>query len=1572
MSFRLLLAGLCLLSSAVLSFAQSIEIFVETGVPIIGEPLDRTLEEIRDETMTINKDGVVLFSTRWPNPPPFEGFSDDTFLKAEEKNKVSYLIGPHFVLPNNEQVTDLEPDELLMNDSGDFAVIIETFWDDDAGQGVDVVLLGKYIEEGISAHIVGTNPHYLFDLSESGKVLYVAGPPEDEEGDRLAVGSRTGNTIIFKEDTLLPESNAALWYEFEDDLTNASFMGTANPLDPDGVLFANQFRVPTFDPGIAASYYNNGGYTHLYTSAAANRLVMHPYDDTRYLMWIDSAEFTQGWYLIFLGSTPTGSHLIAPTTKPAKPFVAPDGTIYINDSDGGISTYKPNEKPLTKFLIAADADGNHIDVLGLSDSGLLILLSHIDDDPAALFSYNTHDGTLNKFLAVGTLVDGKEITVFGDDQSGLDQDLDRWPVFPIAGNYMATFSNLGLLRINLIKESIFTHTWTGNGEGGKWEDTNNWVEIATSQPPDSFPGNTELHGLEQRIQIVESTLNISDNPVTVGSIDATGFWGVYQALNIADNSSVQDLRLQREMAIGGDLIITGVADLKTPDPFMGEFGLSWIPVGISEYNPEQNQGRLIVNGTLQTTPHEPLYPATNIDTPVRLNTNAIIAAGVDLNLKKGIESFGGEIFGSTFGDVTIGSDDSQSTIISRFSGSTNIGKKVSFIGSHHEIIILQGGIVSINEETTIDASSIVSLGALVKGVLEVNGKLDLGETTLDGTILNNGQTTITQPFSMKGEAKITTSKGKDLILFDDVISEGTQSRIELLGGNLSSHSDSTPEIFAHLHQSEGTIDDHITLSGGGSFGTDSGGTIEILNELVLSTGEFLLLDGVTFFRDTTSGTIIGPKSKLIVRSGAHLTNNPLGATFALGDSGSLFMEDRTASGFPVVNLSLGNSPPEEGLIIENGSLTGDGPVFNDGLIWWNEGIFLPSRLENDGTFIVSGTEERIIDFEITGTGHTAIFPDIILAENKKFSGQNLIAAGDISGGSNTILEIDDIRSVKNSNTTINIPIAADKDLTIFADEGSTLIIHEPPTVIINGNNQPIIENNQLTNSHIYVEDFATLVLPQSNTITSMSNSTIVIDGGFFPALITRNNPLHAKDSKLSFGNIIQISYATLHLEKSDLSIDNSSFSADQIIIADGSARYERNFITLTESTVSLEQDLSIEEPYHLTATSSSLSLSGNLDVLSDLRDGGVGFVPSISELVKFTDSNLTVEDFDIDQAIAHFGGLSGSNVHVHGDLDIDNGGRIFLGSASLLIVDGEFEISGGIDQTIAGGNAVIVGTANIGNLDVNWGGKLTGNGTVNGLVIKNNGLVAPGTSPGILTLNADYEQSVTGTLEIEVGGTILGEEHDQLLVNGNASLGGKLLVYNTGDFDWPSSTAIPVIQANSYDGMFDLIIVGGGSSRRTANFDIAGETLSVTTGSTTYLKYEDWLRSQFTEAEVADDSVSGLLADPDEDNVANLLEYAFDSVPQFKDARTVLSEIVLNEAGDKYRVKVKFPWARGMTDVEYVLQTSPDLETWNDMTGTLTGTEEGEFANLLTVEAEIDTAGNIPIYGRLLVRENEL
>ncbi len=77
-------------------------------------------------------------------------------------------------------------------------------------------------------------------------------------------------------------------------------------------------------------------------------------------------------------------------------------------------------------------------------------------------------------------------------------------------------------------------------------------------------------------------------------------------------------------------------------------------------------------------------------------------------------------------------------------------------------------------------------------------------------------------------------------------------------------------------------------------------------------------------------------------------------------------------------------------------------------------------------------------------------------------------------------------------------------------------------------------------------------------------------------------------------------------------------------------------------------------------------------------------------------------------------------------------------------------------------------------LDVSTGrvensGRLIVDGTLDARTVINNAILGPGTSAGIATLGGDYEQTSEGNLEIELGGTTAGTEHDQLIVGGTAS-----------------------------------------------------------------------------------------------------------------------------------------------------------------------------------------------------------
>ncbi len=116
-----------------------------------------------------------------------------------------------------------------------------------------------------------------------------------------------------------------------------------------------------------------------------------------------------------------------------------------------------------------------------------------------------------------------------------------------------------------------------------------------------------------------------------------------------------------------------------------------------------------------------------------------------------------------------------------------------------------------------------------------------------------------------------------------------------------------------------------------------------------------------------------------------------------------------------------------------------------------------------------------------------------------------------------------------------------------------------------------------------------------------------------------------------------------------------------------------------------------------------------------------------------------------------------------------------------VILDGDSASFTGA-TTIAGGGLLEVGDAANpdaslgGDVTVASGGMLRGHGTIDGDVT-NDGVVAPGGSIGVLTINGNYVQYAGGTLNIELAqATAVGVGYDQLRVTGTASLAGTLAI----------------------------------------------------------------------------------------------------------------------------------------------------------------------------------------------------
>jgi T5SS/PEP-CTERM-associated repeat protein len=166
------------------------------------------------------------------------------------------------------------------------------------------------------------------------------------------------------------------------------------------------------------------------------------------------------------------------------------------------------------------------------------------------------------------------------------------------------------------------------------------------------------------------------------------------------------------------------------------------------------------------------------------------------------------------------------------------------------------------------------------------------------------------------------------------------------------------------------------------------------------------------------------------------------------------------------------------------------------------------------------------------------------------------------------------------------------------------------------------------------------------------------------------------------------------------------------------------------------------------------------------------------------------------------------------NLAITNGGKVTNTTASIgsfgrssILVDGagsSWTSSGAVSMS---GVLTVTNNAQVtasGLLTVGSNGKIQGNGTIVGN-IKDGGTVAPGMSPGILSVTGNYTQDSAGILQIELGGLTAGNSYDRLSVTGSDSLAGSLQVSLINNFTPSMGDSFDILDALSISGSFTTL-----------------------------------------------------------------------------------------------------------------------------------------------------------------------
>ncbi len=179
---------------------------------------------------------------------------------------------------------------------------------------------------------------------------------------------------------------------------------------------------------------------------------------------------------------------------------------------------------------------------------------------------------------------------------------------------------------------------------------------------------------------------------------------------------------------------------------------------------------------------------------------------------------------------------------------------------------------------------------------------------------------------------------------------------------------------------------------------------------------------------------------------------------------------------------------------------------------------------------------------------------------------------------------------------------------------------------------------------------------------------------------------------------------------------------------------------------------------------------------------------------------------------------------------VTNGGRFEKsgGTGTSAISPPFANASGGVVRVAAGVLNPSYRLVQQGEIDVDegatfrFGGAFTNQGTIRGRgtihltsgSLLNAGTVAPGSSPGILTIDGNFTQSGTGALNMELGGADAGTGYDRLAISGAASLGGTLNVSLTNGYTPAPGTVYVLLTHGSRSGAFastNLPVIADGS-----------------------------------------------------------------------------------------------------------------------------------------------------------------
>jgi hypothetical protein len=274
-------------------------------------------------------------------------------------------------------------------------------------------------------------------------------------------------------------------------------------------------------------------------------------------------------------------------------------------------------------------------------------------------------------------------------------------------------------------------------------------------------------------------------------------------------------------------------------------------------------------------------------------------------------------------------------------------------------------------------------------------------------------------------------------------------------------------------------------------------------------------------------------------------------------------------------------------------------------------------------------------------------------------------------------------------------------------------------------------------------------------------------------------------------------------------------------------------------------------------------------------------------------------------------------------------------------------------------------TTTIPEVELKDDGYLRGSGELAGDLLVGSGNVAPGDSPGILTITGDTTFTADSTYEWETNAS---NNADLLQINsGIATLAGTVRPMLIDGYYPSGQTTFTILNAPTIVGTFDQVDDTALPTGMTATLGYTGTSVTLTLDWTIELSsYDDWKTANFTDEEEADVLISGPGADPDKDGLTNLQEYTFGTLPKTPNAVPVN----MSDATDEY-VELTFPWSDGISDAFFQIELGDDLETFLPVQHAVVQSDSTDGVTQYTIRIDISDLGT-PSFVRLRTLQIEL